>query len=428
MAGDQPPPPPPPRLDPSSPYYLGPHDRPGDFITPTRLRGDNYDEWANDIQTALAARRKFFFLIGSITAPASPYTQDDWLTLHAMLTSWLMNTIDPEIKATLSKYRDAKRLWDTLKSTFSIANGPRIQQLKSAFAHCAQSKTMSIATYFGKLTALWEELNNYEPLITCSCCSTCTAGQEHEKRRENTRLHQFLMGLYLDYYSQTRANILSTDPLPSLDRAYQLLVQDERVRHAKPMPEEKPPDAVGFAVRSSMGRDKPDFSGDQRDKPDKSHLQCTHCKKSGHLVSRCFELIGYPDWWPNSSKAQGGGAGRGKPSSTTGKGHSGPARAHATSSSPVASPSQPTAPVFTPEQWKILAGFIGNTKVSDERLTGEFDFNSWIIDTGASRHVTCHESWLFDVHNASCPVGLPNGKSVIATKEGSVYLSHNLIL
>ncbi|CAO2824692.1 unnamed protein product [Amaranthus hypochondriacus] len=53
---------PPPRIDPSSPYYLGPHDRPEYFITPTRLRGDNYDEWANDIQTALEARRKFVFL------------------------------------------------------------------------------------------------------------------------------------------------------------------------------------------------------------------------------------------------------------------------------------------------------------------------------------------------------------------------------
>ena len=111
MAGDEyTPPPPPPRLDSNSPYYLGPHDRPGDFITPTRLRGDNYDEWASDIQTALEARRKFVFLNGKITSPVLPCTQDDWDTLHAMLISWLINTIDPEVKATLSKYKDAKRL------------------------------------------------------------------------------------------------------------------------------------------------------------------------------------------------------------------------------------------------------------------------------------------------------------------------------
>ena len=88
---------------------------------------------------------------------------------------------------------------------------------------------MSVSTYFGKLTALWEKLNNYEPLITCSCCESCTAGIEHEKRRDNTRLHQFLMGLYTDYHAQIRANILSYDPLPPLDRAYQLVTQDEHV-------------------------------------------------------------------------------------------------------------------------------------------------------------------------------------------------------
>ena len=110
MAGDQTtPPPPPPRIDSTSPYYLGPHDRPGDFITPTRLRGDNYDDWANDIQTTLEPRRKFVFLNGSTTTPALPCTLDDWNTLHAMLISWLMNKIDPEVKATLSKYKDAKK-------------------------------------------------------------------------------------------------------------------------------------------------------------------------------------------------------------------------------------------------------------------------------------------------------------------------------
>ena len=307
MAGDQPPPPPPPpKIDSFSPYYLGPHDRPGDFITPTRLRGDNYDEWANDVQMALQARRKFVFLNGQITSPTSPCTQDDWDTLQAMLISWLMNTIDPEIKTTLSRYKDAKRLWDTLKSRFSIVNGPRIQQLKSSIARCEQTKTMSIAQYFGKLTALWKELNNYEPLITCSCCVSCTAGEEHAKRRDNTRLHQFLMGLYPDNFSQIRANILSQDPLPSLDRAYQLLVQDERVRLTRSLPEDKPLDAVGFAVRAPPGRAKSKqpiwaagtagVTSDPRDKQDKSMLFCSHCRKTGHERSGCFELNGYPEW------------------------------------------------------------------------------------------------------------------------------------
>ena len=37
-----------PKIDPSSPYFLGPQDRLGDFITSTRLNSDNYDTWVAD--------------------------------------------------------------------------------------------------------------------------------------------------------------------------------------------------------------------------------------------------------------------------------------------------------------------------------------------------------------------------------------------
>lgn len=151
---DSTPPPQPLPLLPSSPFFLGPQDRPGDFITPTKLTGDNYDHWASDVQMALEARRKFVFLNGTITTPTPPCTKADWSTIQAMLISWIMNTISPEVKGTLSKYRDAKRLWDSLKSRFAMANGPRIQQLKMSLARCEQSKTMTVASYYGQLNVL----------------------------------------------------------------------------------------------------------------------------------------------------------------------------------------------------------------------------------------------------------------------------------
>ena len=29
-------------------------------------------------------------------------------------------------------------------------------------------------------------------------------------------------------------------------------------------------------------------------------LKCTHCNKTGHTKSRCFEIVGYPDWWDHN--------------------------------------------------------------------------------------------------------------------------------
>ena len=78
---------------------------------------------------------------------------------------------------------------------------------------------MLVSTYYGTLHALWQELDRHEPLISCSCCNSCTAGERHEDRLAEARIHDFLMGLYLEYYSFLRTQIWSQDPLPSLDRA-----------------------------------------------------------------------------------------------------------------------------------------------------------------------------------------------------------------
>ena len=186
----------------SSPFYLGPHDRPGDFITNIRLKLDNLNEWCHAIRIALRSRRKFGVLDGTVTTFEPPCTKDDWMMVHCMLVSWLMNTIDAEVKSMLSNYEDAKKLWDDLNERFCIVNGPGIHQLKSAINRCEQSKTMPVAVYFGKLSVLWDELDKHEPLISCACNNcTCDVGKQHAARRDADRFQQFLLGLYSEYYA-----------------------------------------------------------------------------------------------------------------------------------------------------------------------------------------------------------------------------------
>ncbi|KAL7594091.1 hypothetical protein Lser_V15G32929 [Lactuca serriola] len=181
-----------------------------------------------------------------------------------------MNIITPEVKSSLSKYKDAKRLWDTLKERFALVSGPRIQQLKASIARCEQTKGMIVAAYYGKLKTLWEELHSHEPLITYTCYTRCTVGRKHETRREKDKLHEFLMGLNGECFVQIRSNILSQDLLPSLNRAYQMVIQDERVRTISNVTKEKP-EVMSFAIRTSKkGRDR-------NDQVDKNKCYCTHC-------------------------------------------------------------------------------------------------------------------------------------------------------
>lgn len=48
-------------------------------------------------------------------------------------------------------------------------------------------------------------------------------------RRSFAQLHWFLLGLD-GVYGSTRSNLLSQDPLLSMNRAYQSLIQEERLR------------------------------------------------------------------------------------------------------------------------------------------------------------------------------------------------------
>ena len=152
-----------------SPYDITSNDNPGSLITHVQLKGENYDEWARSLRTALRARKKFGFIDGTIGKPddGSP-DLEDWWTNNSLLVSWIMNTIEPSLRSTMSHMEVAMDLWNDIQERFSIVNGPRIQQLKAELVECKQ-KGLTIVTYYGKLKKLWEELVNYDQTLTCKC-------------------------------------------------------------------------------------------------------------------------------------------------------------------------------------------------------------------------------------------------------------------
>ena len=51
------------KIETTSPYYLGPQDRPGDYITPVKLRTNNFDTWAYSVRMALVDGENLDFLM-----------------------------------------------------------------------------------------------------------------------------------------------------------------------------------------------------------------------------------------------------------------------------------------------------------------------------------------------------------------------------
>jgi hypothetical protein len=56
-----------------------------------------------------------------------------------------------------------------------------------------------------------------------------------------------------------------------------------------------------------------------------------------------------------------------------------------------------------------------------ERMASKSQSNEWILDNGASNHMTWTLEIMRELHDMqTCPIGLPDGKNASATEEGVV--------
>ncbi|XP_074306643.1 uncharacterized protein LOC141641898 [Silene latifolia] len=177
--------------------------------------------------------------------------------------------IDSSLLPVIPYGEDAAALWAELKDRFSVVDGALIHSIKTQLKNCIQTKGMDVTTYFGKLQSLWDALLIHEPIFACKCgACKCDIGKDAAQRLDNERLHQFFMGLDNTLYGNIRSQQLQLDPLPSLSRAYHVVLQEERLRREKER-------------------------GERHQK-----LICSHCELRGHDVAGCFfKSQRFPEWW-----------------------------------------------------------------------------------------------------------------------------------
>ena len=96
------------------------------------------------------------------------------------------------------------------------------------------------------------------------------------------------MGLN-DSYSQIKGQILLMEPLPSINKVYSLLIQEERQRRVGSCNTYIESTALAVKGFNSISF----FSGGKNSKG-KDRPFCTHCGKLGHIVEKCFKLHGFP--------------------------------------------------------------------------------------------------------------------------------------
>ncbi|KAH0692270.1 hypothetical protein KY285_019367 [Solanum tuberosum] len=223
--------------------------------------------------------------------------------------------------STLCKEQIGLHHWNTSFTSPNITRSVALEQ-----------GTNNIAGYFTKLKRLWDELASLDSQDKCTCVCICEGKQKLEKSVEDEMLIQFLMGLN-DTYAQARGNILMMNPLPNINVAYSLILQDENQKETYMSPI-IPTDSSSFMVNNNVNQNKngkqvqkfsPGASGsgpkpnigyprmnnyqqaqqapryprqNARFKGKKKcnpNVSCAHCGKTGHVIDDCYRLIGFPE-------------------------------------------------------------------------------------------------------------------------------------
>lgn len=287
--------------------------------------------------------------------------------------------------------------------------------------------------YYGKLKKMWDELAVYKPITTCSCGELA---QQLEEDRNEEKTNTFLNGLDTTRFGTVRSTITSIEPLPKLTQVYQRIVREER-QQTIARNRETPTEVVGFSANPGNR-----FASKE--------TVCGHCGKTGHTKLDCYQLIGYPEYWGErgrdfSERGRGGrghgrfGRGGGAAGRSGGRGTYG--RAHmaqmphvsANSAKKESSYDRHSLPQLNDDQWTALLSFLSSQKSenaeSSEKLNGKKKYAEFIIDTGASHHMTWNLSYLSNITDiAPCDIGLPDGKSALAIKQGDLCLGGDLWL
>ena len=73
--------------------------------------------WSQAFETFLGGYRKIRHIIAS-PPDANDATYEDWFANDCAVISWMLNSMDEDIARSVIMLKPAKKIWDTLRSTY----------------------------------------------------------------------------------------------------------------------------------------------------------------------------------------------------------------------------------------------------------------------------------------------------------------------
>ncbi|XP_009803508.1 uncharacterized protein [Nicotiana sylvestris] len=359
--------------------------------------------------------------------------------------------------------KTTRNLWNSLEHRFGQSNGAKLYQLQKEISTSVQGNN-NISSYFTTLKKLWDEMDSLSSHLNCSCDCACGGKAKVAKFLEDQRILQFLMGLN-DVYAQARGNNIMMSPLPSMDFAYSLLLQDENQREAfvNMVSPQLNSDASSFMVagqgksglrynnQGQMGWNPSSKSGNNQQQKSKANkgkynpnVSCTHCMRTRHVRADCYRLIGFSDDFQFTKTNNYQPTAKGN---ATMGGQENETNPNPNNEGVVGSQNQS----FSREQISKLVNIIRQVQVGNAGNTGSeinanavagtilkysgtclsvFNIKTWIIDSGASEHMCFDSSSFLELSPLPIPVhiSLPNSFQLYVTHIRRVSIQNDMIL
>ncbi|XP_021723121.1 uncharacterized protein LOC110690566 [Chenopodium quinoa] len=438
-------------IDPISPLYLHPSDGQA-FVGIEKLQGSsNFRSWKRSMEIALAGKRKLGFVTGTLKKDHGDEVKSEaWETCNSMIISWILGSVSDSIKQSIMFVNSSSQIWTELERRFSLTNGSRKYKLnKDLYETKHQGK--KISEYYTKMKAIWEELESLHalPVITNITSEVSAFLTSLNKQMEEHKLFQFLNGLD-DEYGPQRSQLLMMTALPSVETACCYLEQEESQRSLFNNIREDSEPLVMFSRGSPSGGVPSGGGGFGRGSAPLSGNGCTACGKAGHMADQYWTVVGYPTWHAKYQQKPVSVFQKGKGKIAPGnnkwgnrnKGNKVAANV-SSNQSEFGGSSTGSTNQFTVQQIEALLkmlpkqSFGDNDEETDHSYAGmvschfaESIENEWIIDSGASDHMTGYLNTMHDVVRSknSPQINLPTGQTANITHFGSVNLGNNLSL
>ncbi|KAL9225388.1 hypothetical protein vseg_001321 [Gypsophila vaccaria] len=468
-----------------NPLYISNSDQASLQLTSYKFNGTNFIHWKKDIIQTLISKNKDGFIDRTCVRPAATDSKlSQWIRCDILVLRWILNSVEPVLQKHFQYATSAANLWDDICETYGQVNAIELYALKQQLSRIHQDNA-SIIEYYTQLKCFWETIDSLDPLPECTCgalakCS-CHLVKRLLDRESNAKLIQLLMGLNSSF-EQLKTHMLSLEPLPMITKAVGMLqkierqksIDDDAAHHVTPDSFAHHTSSAVYAANTlSSSRSTTSTSNWKRQKTDtKLPKECTHCLRKGHMVEDCFKLQTCSHCHvrghvkehcyklKNHLKRQGryGSASHVSAQSHLANspldGHQETLHEALQNAALVTSKALskhvdsglvkdimnnalgqvlalvndvPSSSPASPMSLANFAGMIFSSVNSVHQHFGRFD---WVVDSGASDHMTSHFSLLHNVITLCTPlkVALPDGSHKSVTTIGSLHLTPTLTI